>query len=45
MGGNLPLFSRAEALEEGREVTTSTGEIRRIAPQAGFGTISSGGLY
>jgi len=45
MGGNLPLFTRTEALEAGREVTTSTGEVRRIAPQAGFGTISSGGLY
>ena len=45
MGGNLPLFTRSEALEVGREVMTSTGQVRRIAPQAGFGTISSGGLY
>ena len=44
MGGNLPLFSRAEALE-GREVITATGERRKIPEKAGFGTISSGGLY
>lgn len=45
MGGNLPLFSRTEALDDSREVTTSIGEVKRIAPKAGFGAISSGGLY
>ena len=45
MGGNLPLYSRSEALEEGREVITSTGERRKIPDRAGFGEISSGGLY
>lgn len=44
MGGNLPLFSRSEVLD-GTDVITSTGETKRIAPQAGFGAISSGGLY
>ena len=44
MGGNLPMFSRDEALSA-TEVTTSTGEVKRIPKKAGFGPISSGGLY
>ncbi|WP_193142213.1 MULTISPECIES: penicillin-binding protein 1A [unclassified Meridianimarinicoccus] len=44
MGGNLPMFSRDEALSA-TEVTTSTGEVKKIPKKAGFGTISSGGLY
>jgi len=45
MGGNLPLYSRSEALQAGTEVLTSTGERRTIPKKAGFGAISSGGLY
>lgn len=45
MGSGLPLFSRDEALSAGEDVMTSTGEIKRIPKKAGFGTISSGGLY
>ncbi|MCA8882698.1 MAG: transglycosylase domain-containing protein, partial [Rhodobacteraceae bacterium] len=44
MGGNLPLYTRDEALG-GTEITTSTGEVKKIPRKAGFGTISSGGLY
>ncbi|OSP56238.1 penicillin-binding protein 1A [Pseudoruegeria sp. SK021] len=45
MGAGLPLYSRDEALSGGSEITTSTGEVKSIPKKAGFGTISSGGLY
>jgi penicillin-binding protein 1A len=46
MGADLPLFSRSEALTGSAEITTSTGETRSIPKsKAGFGSISSGGLY
>ncbi|MEM1073149.1 MAG: PBP1A family penicillin-binding protein [Pseudomonadota bacterium] len=44
MGQDLPLFD--EALSGQRQtVTTSTGEKVQVGPNAGFGTLSSGGLY
>ncbi|MCJ8140217.1 penicillin-binding protein 1A [Falsirhodobacter halotolerans] len=45
MGENLPMFAPGET-EDSQAVTTSTGE-RRVIPRenAGFGTLSSGGLY
>ena len=43
MGSNLPLFQ--EVIENGRQVTTSTGEKAVVGPKADFGTVSSGGLY
>ncbi len=46
MGSDLPLFSRDEALSGAAEIVTSTGQVKSIPKaQAGFGTISSGGLY
>lgn len=45
MGANLPLYSRDEALDPGTEVVTSTGQKATLPKRAGFGTISSGGLY
>ncbi|MCA8879701.1 MAG: penicillin-binding protein 1A [Rhodobacteraceae bacterium] len=45
MGANLPIYSRAEALESQTEVTTSTGQRATLPKKAGFGAISSGGLY
>ena len=45
MGANLPLFSRNEALSGSDEIVTSTGEVKKIPKKAGFGAISSGGLY
>lgn len=46
MGSDLPLFSRGEALTGTSEITTSTGEVKSIPKsKAGFGAISSGGLY
>ena len=47
MGSDLPLFDgAAEARNQAqRQVTTSTGETATVGPNAGFGTLSSGGLY
>ena len=45
MGAGLPLYSRDEALDGGTEVVTSTGQKATLPKKAGFGTISSGGLY
>ncbi|MGI3167110.1 penicillin-binding protein 1A [Pseudooceanicola sp. 200-1SW] len=47
MGSDLPLFDgAAEAQTQAqRQVTTSTGETATVGPNAGFGTLSSGGLY
>ena len=46
MSGDLPRFGRGESDDEPmREVVTSTGERRQIAPKASFGSLSSGGLY
>ncbi|WP_270732961.1 penicillin-binding protein 1A [Shimia sp. Alg240-R146] len=42
MGSNLPLF---DEVNQGREVTTSTGREVIVGPKADFGTVSSGGLY
>ncbi|PIE14590.1 MAG: penicillin-binding protein [Rhodobacterales bacterium] len=44
MGNNLPLFKQAEG-STSREVTTSTGKKAVVGPKAGFGALSSGGLY
>ncbi|MGB0799222.1 MAG: penicillin-binding protein, partial [Planktomarina sp.] len=44
VSGNLPMFSRGET-EENKQVQTSTGRTVTVAPQASFGTLSSGGLY
>ena len=43
MGADLPLFE--EVGQSGRQVTTSTGKKAVVGPKAGFGTLSSGGLY
>ncbi len=43
IGSDLPLVE--EVQNAGRQVTTSTGDTKVIAPKASFGTISSGGLY
>jgi len=45
MGENVALLGRDEDPTAGRDITTSTGESRRIAPKASFGSLSSGGLY
>ncbi|MFZ5709081.1 MAG: penicillin-binding protein 1A [Pseudomonadota bacterium] len=45
MGQNLPLFSYGETDTGGTTVTTVDGETRVIPKKAGFGTVSSGGLY
>ncbi|MEM6610490.1 MAG: PBP1A family penicillin-binding protein [Pseudomonadota bacterium] len=55
MGSNLPMFDRGEnagegetiiaPLSDGTTVTTSTGNEARVPTGAGFGTLSSGGLY
>jgi penicillin-binding protein 1A len=47
MGSNLPLFGRGESdgAEGSATVTTATGERRVVPNKAGFGTVSSGGLY
>lgn len=44
MGSNLPLFDDV-IIEPGRAVTTSTGELTIVGPDASFGTITSGGQY
>jgi penicillin-binding protein 1A len=45
MGSNLPLFEEVAGAQQGRQVTTSTGETATVGPKASFGTLSSGGLY
>ncbi|MEM8578967.1 MAG: PBP1A family penicillin-binding protein [Pseudomonadota bacterium] len=42
MGADLPLFQEAQSATQ---VTTSTGSQAIVGPKAGFGTLSSGGLY
>jgi penicillin-binding protein 1A len=42
MGENLPLVREESA---SKQVTTSTGKKAVVGPKAGFGTMSSGGLY
>ncbi|MDF1727854.1 MAG: PBP1A family penicillin-binding protein [Sulfitobacter sp.] len=42
MGADLPLYDEAAGA---RQVTTSTGKKATVGPKAGFGTLSSGGLY
>ncbi len=44
MGADLPLVD-AVGGPKAREVTTSTGKKAVVGPKAGFGTLSSGGLY
>jgi penicillin-binding protein 1A len=43
MGADLPLYD--EVGDSARQVTTSTGKKAVVGPKAGFGTLSSGGLY
>ncbi|MEL7098324.1 MAG: PBP1A family penicillin-binding protein [Pseudomonadota bacterium] len=43
MGSDLPLFEQSGG--GGSQVTTSTGGQAVVGPKAGFGTLSSGGLY
>ncbi len=43
IGSDLPLFE--EAAEASAQITTSTGKKAVVGDKAGFGTISSGGLY
>ena len=52
MGSNLPMFGRGENAEEetvilpdNQTVITSGGGTARVPTGAGFGTLSSGGLY
>lgn len=42
MGANLPLVRETGSA---KQVTTSTGKKAVVGPKAGFGTLSSGGLY
>ncbi|WP_439110350.1 penicillin-binding protein 1A [Lentibacter sp.] len=42
MGENLPLVRESGAA---KQVTTSTGKKAVVGPKAGFGTLSTGGLY
>lgn len=44
MGADLPLVEGAGG-SKAKEVTTSTGKKAIVGPKAGFGTLSSGGLY
>ncbi|MFD2741293.1 penicillin-binding protein 1A [Sulfitobacter aestuarii] len=44
MGADLPLVDEVGG-GGGRQVTTSTGKKAVVGPKAGFGTLSSGGLY
>ena len=44
VSGNMPLFELGET-EEIQQVITSSGRKINVAPQASFGSISSGGLY
>lgn len=45
MASNLPLFTADELGREDSTVTTSTGETVVVPERAGFGSLSSGGLY
>ncbi|MBR9765059.1 MAG: PBP1A family penicillin-binding protein [Rhodobacteraceae bacterium] len=46
MGSDLPLFDEVgQAQAQQQQVITSTGETATIGPKAGFGSLSSGGLY
>ncbi|WP_298836187.1 penicillin-binding protein 1A [uncultured Roseobacter sp.] len=45
MGADLPLFEEVGQNQQAQQVTTSTGETVTVGPNAGFGTVSSGGLY
>ncbi|WP_300029668.1 penicillin-binding protein 1A [uncultured Roseobacter sp.] len=45
MGADLPLFDEVGQRQQAQQVTTSTGETVTVGPNAGFGTLSSGGLY
>jgi penicillin-binding protein 1A len=48
MGSDLPLFAPGETdngAEDGTSVTTSTGETKVVPKKAGFGSMTSGGLY
>jgi len=44
MGADLPLVEEVGG-KKAKEVTTSTGKKAIVGPKAGFGTLSSGGLY
>lgn len=44
MGADLPLVEELGG-SRGKEVTTSTGKKAVVGPKAGFGSLSSGGLY
>ena len=44
VSGNIPLFDIGET-EVMNQMITSSGKTVNVAPQASFGTISSGGLY
>ncbi|KEJ87949.1 penicillin-binding protein 1A [Sulfitobacter donghicola] len=44
MGADLPLVEEVGG-SKAKEVTTSTGKKAIVGPKAGFGTLSSGGLY
>ena len=44
VSGNMPLFELGET-EEIQQLITSSGKKITVAPQASFGSISSGGLY
>jgi penicillin-binding protein 1A len=44
MGEDLPLVEEVGG-SRAREVTTSTGKKAVVGPKAGFGTLSTGGLY
>ena len=44
VSGNMPMFEEGET-EEMQQVITSTGKTITVAPQASFGSLSSGGLY
>ena len=45
VSGNLPLFDDGETDTPDLEVTTSSGRVITVSPQASFGSLSSGGLY
>ncbi|WP_375227564.1 penicillin-binding protein 1A [Roseobacter sp. S98] len=45
MGADLPLFEEVGQNQRTQQVTTSTGDTVTVGPNAGFGTVSSGGLY
>nr|WP_255670787.1 PBP1A family penicillin-binding protein [Cognatishimia sp. F0-27] len=45
VSGSFDLIRPGEGAGTAREVTTSTGRKAVVGPKAGFGTLSSGGLY